>query len=386
MSRSNPCPVNQALVDRLIEETISVQQVPSPTFEEKDLSVHLAGRFKEQGYTRVFTDAAGNVYGRIPGQPPGQPGHGHPPPLVVSAHLDTVFPKTCDLTVTKEKDRIYGPGIGDNSLGVACLILMKDILAALDAEPEGDIILVGNVCEEGQGDLLGMKAVLAQTQPEHPLAYLILEGTSGSRVIYNKGVGSRRYRITAKAPGGHSWNDFGNASAVHALVRLASDLTQLEPVASPKTTFNIGTIDGGISVNTIAETASLLLDLRSESQAGLDDLISQTMTMLDQFSVPDVHIACEQIGDRPSGKAPEDCKLVQLCMDVFEETGFFPVELKAGSTDANIPFSKHMPAVCIGIADGKDAHKESEYLLTDGLDRSIEKVAQIVSLAWSAMS
>lgn len=368
---NKPC---EKLVDALIEETIAIQQIPSPTFEENERAAYVEKRFLDQGYEQVVMDSCCNVYGRIAG--------GKNRPVVVSAHLDTVFEKTCDLSIQKTKDRIYGPGIGDNSLGVACLVMMKQILDSLDAIPAGDIILAANACEEGTGDLKGMKAVFSETIRHDPIAYIALEGTSGARVIYTKGIGSKRYRITARGQGGHSWNDFGNSSAIHAIVRLGAELTRLKPSKTPVSTFNIGVISGGRSVNTIAQEASLLLDLRSESQTGLKDLTDQTLAILDSFYMPDIAVTHELIGDRPSGAAPEDSGLIKLCRDVFIETGFHPVEMKAGSTDANIPFSKGVSAVCIGIADGEDAHKESECLIINNLDKSIEKVGKIISRVW----
>ncbi len=367
----HPC---QKIVEEVIEQTISVQQIPSPTFEEEKLALYVKSRFKEEGYENLKIDTQGNIYGRIKGNG-GRP-------VIVSAHMDTVFDATCDLTITKENNRIYGPGIGDNSLGVACLILMKKILSCLDTPRlEGDIILVGNVCEEGLGDLKGMRALINETKNENPIAYIALEGTSGANCIYMQGIGSRRYKITANAQGGHSWNDFGNSSAIHALCVLGARLSDLNPSTAPKSSFNIGVIEGGMSVNTIAQTAYLMLDLRSESQAGLEDLINQTQTILTQFSMNEVKIVCEQIGDRPSGKAPDNSQLIQLCRDVFVETGF-EANAKAGSTDANIPFSMGIPAVCFGISNGKDAHTPNEYLMTDNMDKSIEKVGKIISRVW----
>jgi tripeptide aminopeptidase len=363
-----------SLVEPLIQETIAVQQIPAPTFKEKQRALYVKDRFTAQGYADVFMDHQNNVYGRIKG--------GDGPPLVVSAHLDTVFGLETDLTVTRAENRICGPGIGDNSLGVATLVMMGRILNCLGTRPRGDIILAANAAEEGLGDLTGMKAVFDHTITENPLAYIVLEGTSGSRTIYTRGIGSKRYKITASGLGGHSWNDFGSSSAIHGLSRLAAELTRLKTVKTPKTTFNIGIISGGVSVNTIAQEAFLLLDLRSETAEGLSNLISQMTAMTDRFSMPDIRIDRTIIGDRPSGSIPDDCALAVLCRDVFIETGFSSPLFKSGSTDANIPLSRNMPAVCIGMADGEDIHKTTESLLLDNLDRSVEKVGKIVSRAF----
>lgn len=367
----NPC---APLVKEILKETIAVQQIPSPTFEEAARAAYVEKRFKQEGVCDVCMDSLNNVYGRIKG--------GHNPPVVVSAHLDTVFDRSCDLAVTTRGNKIYGPGIGDNSLGVACLVMMKRILESLDTVPDGDIILAANVCEEGTGDLKGMKEVFKRTIKENPVAYIVLEGTSGANCIYTRGVGSRRYKITAQGQGGHSWNDFGRSSAIHGLVKLAAGLSDLAPLKTPKSTFNIGVIQGGMSINTIAQTASLLLDLRSETREGLEDLILQTQTVLDNFSMENITLVCDRIGDRPSGMAPENSWLINLCREVFVETGAIDVAFESGSTDANIPFSEGVPAVCIGIADGEDVHKPSESLITDHLDKSVEKVGKIISRVW----
>lgn len=358
------------LVDKIIKEAIAVQQIPSPTFEEAERAQYVKKRFIDENFSKVFIDPVNNVYARIKG--------GKKRPVVVTAHLDTVFDRSCDLSARIEEDKIFGPGIGDNSLGVAFLIMMKQILECMDETPGGDIILAANACEEGTGDLKGMKEVFASTIKENPIAYIILEGSSGVDCIYTRGVGSIRYKISAYGQGGHSWHDFGNSSAVHGLARLAAKLTELKPLMEPRSTFNIGMITGGTSINTIAQTASLLLDLRSETSAGLEHLIQQAKDMIDEFSMDDICITTEKIGDRPSGMISEASSLVCLCQSIFIETGF-DVEFKSGSTDANIPFSQGVPAVCIGICDGKDVHKPSEYLLIGTMDRAIEKVGKIVS-------
>ncbi len=362
------------LVKKIIQETIAVQQIPSPTFEEAERARFVEKQFMDENFSDVFMDSVNNVYARIKG--------GGGQPVVVSAHLDTVFDRSCDLSVRMEKNKIFGPGIGDNSLGVAFLLMMKQILKAMDKKPEGDIILVANTCEEGTGDLKGMKEAFSRTIKENPLAYIVLEGTSGANCIYTRGVGSIRFKISAHGRGGHSWNDFGNSSAVHGLARLAARLTELSPLIEPKTTFNIGVITGGTSINTIAQSASILLDLRSETHVGLDYLVEQTKKMIHEFSMADIQITTEKIGDRPSGIISETSPLILLCRSVFLETGFMDVEFKSGSTDANIPFSKGVPAVCIGICDGGDVHKPTEYLMTDKMDKAVEKVGRIVSGVW----
>jgi len=362
------------LVKKIIKEAIAIQQIPSPTFEEAKRARYVKNRFVDENFSEVFIDSVNNVYARIKG--------GEKHPVVVSAHLDTVFDSSCDLSVRIEEDKIFGPGIGDNSLGVAFLLMMKHILQCMGERPEGDIILVANACEEGTGDLRGMKEAFARTIKENPIAYIVLEGSSGADCIYTRGVGSIRFKISAHGRGGHSWHDFGNSSAVHGLVKLAAVLTELSVTVEPRSTFNIGVITGGTSINTIAQTASLLLDLRSETCDWLDHMVQQVKQMIDKFSMDDITITTEKIGDRPSGMISVASPLISLCHSVFLETGFNDAKFKSGSTDANIPFSENVPAVCIGICDGQDVHKPSECLMTGSMDRAVEKVGKIVSRVW----
>ncbi|MEH0021551.1 MAG: M20/M25/M40 family metallo-hydrolase [Desulfobacter sp.] len=361
--------VYETAAEKILDEAVAIQQVPAPTFEEDQRSTHVYHRFNAMGLEQVERDELLNVYARIPG--------GNGPPLVASAHLDTVFHLDTALSVRREKQRIHGPGIGDNSLAVAVLVHIKALTEKFSGTPVGDIILVANTREEGLGNLAGIKAAVERLAPENPRAYLVLEGLDIDR-IYIRGVGSRRYNITATARGGHSWSDFGAASAVHSLIDFGAALTQLPLETRPKTTLNIGVIRGGRSVNTIADKAHMLLDLRSESEDCLDRLAAQVTELAERVPGQDAALCCERIGHRPAGGIAEDDPLVRLCCRVYQDLGLDQPVLKAGSTDANIPFSKHIPAVCLGLTRGGNTHLESEYIDTPPLASGVQVLLEVI--------
>jgi acetylornithine deacetylase/succinyl-diaminopimelate desuccinylase-like protein len=338
----------------VVETAISIQQIPAPTFGEGDRGRYVEQEMRELGLSDVAADAIGNVYGRRAGRAGG-------PGLLIAAHLDTVFPSGTDLSVRREGSRIYGPGLGDNSLGVAALLHLARAMQRHDIAGEGDIWFVANVGEEGLGDLRGMRAAVEQLQPRIAAA-IALEGTGPDRVVH-AGLGVRRYRISASAPGGHSWQDFGAPSAIHALVRLAARLTEIEAPREPRSTFNIGTIEGGTSVNTIAQSAALLLDLRSVEPAALKLLIDQVERIVAgaRAAEPRVTFTTAIVGDRPAGRISTDHPLARAAADAYMAAGI-KVVFDAASTDANIPLSRGIPAVCVGIGDGENAHRLDEYI------------------------
>jgi acetylornithine deacetylase/succinyl-diaminopimelate desuccinylase-like protein len=302
----------------------------------------------------VYTDAVGNVYGR-------RAGHSAGPGLLIAAHLDTVFPAGTDLAVRRAGDRIYGPGLGDNSLGIAALLHLARALQQHDIANAGDIWFVADVGEEGLGDLRGMRAAVDQLQGRIG-AVIALEGCDQDRMVH-EAIGVRRFRISAAAGGGHSWQDFGAPSAIHALVRLADRLTRLDVPREPRTSFNIGVIDGGTSVNTIAQRASLLLDLRSIAPAALGEVVRQAEQIVAaaRAAEPAVAIDLEPVGDRPAGRIPREHPLVQTAAAAYQAAGIV-LSYDVASTDANIPLSRGIPAVCVGVGHGENVHRLDEYI------------------------
>ena len=337
----------------VVESAIAIQQIPAPTFDEVRRALYAHAAMQQLGLNDVATDAVGNVYGRIAGRTSGHS-------LLIAAHLDTVFPAATDLQIKRVGQQVYGPGIGDNSLGVAGLLHLAQALREHDITPTHDVWFVANVGEEGLGDLRGMRAALDRLHGQ--VAYAIaLEGTGHDRVVH-EAIGVRRYRISVTAAGGHSWQNFGAASAIHSLVRLADRLTRLD-LPNVRGSFNIGVIEGGTSVNAIAERASLLLDLRSVEPEGLAALVRQVEKILvaARAAEPDVTISAEIVGDRPAGQIPRDHPLVKMATAAYAAAGA-TVSFGIGSTDANVPLSRGIPAVCVGIADGANAHRLDEYI------------------------
>jgi tripeptide aminopeptidase len=362
--------MDAALVARVLDLAVAIQQIPAPPFGEAQRGAFLRERFLVEGLQDVAVDDIGNVYGRIPGQ-------GQLRPLVVSAHLDTVFPYGTDLQVQREADKVFGPGIGDNSLGLAGLfgllwaLRQKSNQAALP----GDVWLVANVGEEGLGDLRGMRAVVDRFG-ETVCAYLILEGMALGQ-IYHRGLGVQRYRIAVNTSGGHSWVDYGKPSAIHELGNLIARLSALPVPSQPRSSLNVGVIAGGTSINTIAAEAHLELDLRSENSAALNQLVHQVETLVGAANRADVAVTLEMIGRRPAGKLPSTHPLVRLAKRCLVSQGLQP-NLTIGSTDANIPLSRSLPAICVGLSTGYGAHTANEYINVGPLFQGLAQLVAVV--------
>ena len=371
------------LAERVIDLAIQIQQIPAPTFEEGKRAEFVRGLFEREGLEEVSMDEVGNVYGRLKVE--GQ--RSRVKPLVVSAHLDTVFPIGTDLRVSRQPGLIHGPGLGDNSLGVAALFglvwSLRDRVPPLpkgEGRGEGDIWFVANVGEEGLGDLRGMKAVVDRFGSDVQ-AYLVLEGLALGH-IYHRAVGVKRYRVTAKTAGGHSWSDYGKPSAIHELSKLVVELTSLELPEQPRTTMNVGKISGGTSVNVIASEAALELDLRSEGQESLAELVSAVETLVEKATKPDVKFEAEVIGARPAGEMDSNHPLIKLAEECLREQGLEPV-LTSGSTDANIPLSRGYPALVLGVTTGGGAHTTNEFINTGLVDKGLGQLVRFVSKVWN---
>lgn len=383
-------------LDQLIDLCIAIQQIPAPTCAETERAAWVENRMRAIRLADVTRDRLGNVYGRVRGRGPQAQ-----PALLVSAHTDTVFPPDTDLRLRRlDNGIIRGPGIGDNSAGVAGLLALAETLTQL-APPPVDIWLAANSMEEGLGDLRGMRQVVDRLAAEWNGAgpeadssrssrgalgaVIVLEGMGLGRIVH-QALGARRYRISAAAPGGHSWGDFGAASAVHGLVLLAEEIVRLQVPQTPRTTFNIGRIGGGVSVNSIAQEAWMEVDLRSESPetlAWLDERIGQIVERRAQAHRIDddgLTLRREQIGNRPAGELPFQHPLVQAASTVLQELGVKGrSDGRISSTDANVPLSRNIPAVCVGLTEGGDAHRLSEWI--DPLPL-VKGMQQLLYLTW----
>lgn len=353
----------------LLNLAIEIQQIPAPTFQEQPRAELVRSRFLSEGLSDVEMAVPGNVYACLRASRPQRP------PLVVTAHLDTVFPLETDLTVRRKDGKIYGPGLGDNALGVAGLFGLLWALRKENITLPFDLWLVATVGEEGLGDLRGMKAAVERFGRE-VLAYLVLEGMALGH-IYHRALGVRRYRITARTAGGHSWADYGKPSAIHELAKLIVALERLPMPAGGRSTLNVGTIRGGASVNTIAAEASLELDLRSERRETLDALVQQVEKLCRQAERPGVTIECQQVGARPAGEIPASHPLVHSAVQCLEEQGL-EARLTIGSTDANVPISLGIPAICLGLTTGGGAHTVHEHIYTAPLEQGMRQLLCLV--------
>lgn len=362
------------IAERVIERAIEIQQVPAPTFDERKRGEFVRDLFTGEGLQDVSMDEVGNVYGRW------VVNNGRSKkPLIVSAHLDTVFPHGTNLEVKREGEKIFAPGLGDNSLGVAALFGLLWMLRERNIQPAGDMWFVANVGEEGLGDLRGMKVVVERFGADVQ-SYLVLEGLALGHV-YHRAVGVKRYRVTARTTGGHSWSDYGKPSAIHEVAKLVVQLSSLELPTRPRTTMNVGKISGGTSVNVIAAEANFDLDLRSEGQDSLARLIGMADQIIHNANRAGVTVEAEVIGQRPAGEISPHHPLVKLGEECLREQGINPV-LTSGSTDANIPLSKGYPAVVLGVSTGGSAHTVKEYIHTAPVEKGMEQLVNFVSRVW----
>lgn len=361
--------------ERLRDLTVQIQQIPSPTDDEAQIAGWVASQFRSLQIREVFIDDMHNVYARIPGERAQ-------PALLVSAHTDTVFPADTDLSVRidEQEKKIYGPSIGDNSAGVAALIYLAEVLSQL--QPPVDMWLVANTGEEGLGDLRGMRAVVDRLE-ENLGAAIVLEGMGLGRIVH-RGLGSRRYRVGVEAPGGHSWSDFGRPSAIHLLAQIAAEISNWQVPSRPRSTFNIGKISGGTSVNTIARSASMELDLRSESSDALRTLIRNTEALIAGYQANEalgkqnVRTVLNVIGDRPSGHISANHPLVLAAREALRLSGIDAVTLRISSTDANVPLSRGIPAICVGATVGGGAHRMEEWISSRTMPQGVHHLLLLI--------
>jgi len=357
-----------AQYDRLLDWICSIQQIPAQTFHESTRAAYMAGEFRRLGLADVFLDDVGNVLGRFPGADAS--------PLVVSAHLDTVHPAGIPLSLDRTGTTIIGPGVADNSVSLAALLATVDRLINENISLPGDVWFVADVCEEGLGNLAGMKAVVDRFQ-DHPRAYLVIEGLGLGQVCH-RGLGVIRYRVTAETAGGHAWVNYGAPSAIHELVSVMSDLAAMTVSRKPRASLNIGVIQGGTSINTIAPTASFDIDLRAETQDALLRLNDRVRNLIRGHSRAGVQITIEPIGNRPAGEIAAGHLLVRQALAVLQQLGI-PAVLEVGSTDANIPLSRGYPAICIGLTRGANPHTTREMIELEPLASGMEQLWQLVN-------
>ena len=356
--------------DALAAETVRVAEIAAPTFAEGARATYVAERLAALGLTSVEVDADHNVYALLPGADAGPR-----PALAVYAHLDTVFGAGVPVAVTRRDGRLYGPGVGDNSAGVAGLLSALTVMQEVGVRPRRPVWIVGTVGEEGLGDLRGARAATERLAGQCD-AVVAVEGSFFGRVSHT-GVGSRRWRVRVQAEGGHSWHDFGRPSAVHALVTAAAGIASLQVPAEPRTTYNIGEIRGGTGVNVIAESAELLLDMRSVDSGQLDDLGARVRRILEATQAGGVRVQIEQVGDRPAGSIPVSHPLVQTCSAILAHLGMTP-QYAPASTDANAPLGRGIPAVTLGVTRGGGAHTLAEWVEVAPMVRGVQQLILVL--------
>jgi len=358
--------VQQALSDiearepETIREQLRMTEIPAPPFMEEERANYYLQQLQSLGLEDAYIDSEGNAVAI-------RRGSGDGPTFLIAAHLDTVFPPETDVTVELRGGRYYAPGIGDDTRGLAALLSVIEALNKANIDTVGDIIFAGNVGEEGRGDLRGIKA-LFRDFPEID-GFVSIDGVRLRRIT-TAGTGSRRFEFQFSGPGGHSFGAFGMASAIHAMGRAIAKIGDLEVPASPKTTFTVGTVDGGTSVNSIAADAVFAIDMRSNDREQLAILEQKAKAAAleavaeenARWTSGEITVEFKLIGDRPVGRTPTDSPLVQVAALAFDEVGINLEQLSTSSTDSNVPMSLGIPAITIaGGGNGGGAHSPDEW-------------------------
>ena len=324
----------------------TITEIPAPPFQEEERGTYYLSRLKELGLEEAREDSAGNVYGRYKGVGTG-------PTVFIAAHLDTVFSQGTDVSVKEKDGRLYAPGIADDGRGLAEVLSILRAFKASGVKTVGDIIFGGDVGEEGLGDLRGMKAFFKENPSID--GFISIDGSRAGNISY-LATGSRRYEITYKGPGGHSFGAFGLPSAIHALGRSIAKISDLAVPQEPKTTFTVGEIKGGTSVNSIAAKASMLVDMRSNDSLALKSLENNVLGCAKAAAEEEnarwnsdmISVDLKLVGDRPAGQQNPDTIMVQAAWASATAIGEKPELGPAGSTDANLPISLGIPAITLG--------------------------------------
>ncbi|MCD8510429.1 MAG: M20/M25/M40 family metallo-hydrolase [Bacillus sp. (in: Bacteria)] len=350
--------INEPLISRTLQlikennestlkDQIELTEIPAPTFDEGVRGQEFRKRLEKLGLEDVQTDEVGNVFGV-------RRGAGNGPTLVVCAHLDTVFPEGTDVKAKWKDGKVYAPGISDDGRGLTVVLTLLKALNEQNIKTEGNVLFGATVGEEGLGDLYGVKALFENRGHEID-GFISIEPGSPSRIIY-AGTGSKRYNVTFTGPGGHSFGDFGLPSAIHALGRAIAKISQVETPNDPKTTFNVGTVAGGTTVNTIAAKANMVIDLRSTCAEELNCLEEEVLSLIheavkeenERWKSGELSVELVQVGDRPAGTQSTDAVIVQAALAATKSIGFEPALSSPSSTDSNVPISLGVPAVTLG--------------------------------------
>jgi acetylornithine deacetylase/succinyl-diaminopimelate desuccinylase-like protein len=343
-------------------QQVSLCEIPAPPFGEARRAAEFRRRLTALGLRNVRVDAEGNAIGE-------HPGTGDGPTVVIAGHLDTVFPESTDVRTRRVGGRIYGPGIGDDCRGLAVVLAVARAFQRAGVRTTGTVIFVGNVGEEGPGNLRGVRHLYERELKGRIDYFISVDGTGLG--LTSRAVGSNRYRVTYKGPGGHSYGDFGMPSPIHALGRAIARIADVEVPATPKTTFNVGIVRGGTSVNSIAFEASMDLDMRSESAQSLADVDARVRRILSEALDAEnarardakqrLTLVIDTIGIRPAGTQPDSAAIVRAALSAAGALGF-TTRTGASSTDANVPIGLGLPGITIdGGGRGDGAHSLDEW-------------------------
>jgi tripeptide aminopeptidase len=353
--------------ERIVAETIRLTEIPAPPFKETARAQAYLAMLKDAGLSDLEMDAEGNVMGLRRGSGPagGQL-------LVMAAHLDTVFPEGTDLKVRREGNKLFAPGVGDNSQSLAVMLAYVRALNAAKIKTRKDILFVGNVGEEGPGDLRGVRYLFGKGKYKDRIAaFLAMDGTTPF-LVTSGAVGSRRYKVTFKGPGGHSFGAFGIVNPMAAMATAVVEMNRIQAPANPRTTYATSVVSGGTSVNSIPDAIALDVDMRSAGAAELALLDSRFLQIVAaaveqenktrSTRLGTISAEIKLTGDRPTGQTSETAPIIQLTAAAVRAAGYQPL-LTAGSTDSNLPISLGIPAVTIGTgAGGGRAHAIDEWI------------------------
>ena len=355
-------------------------RVAAPPFGEAARGAWLAERFREIGLVDVEIDEVGNVFGI-------RPGYGSRF-VALSAHIDTVFPATTPLNIRQQGSRLYGPGVADNGAGIAAMLAVASVLGRSRISHGLPFVFIGNVGEEGEGDLRGMRHVFATPRWRDAIAYSVVVDGTGTDTVVAEALGSRRFEVIVRGPGGHSWSDFGAPNPIIALARAIEIFSRTQVPPSPKTTLNVGVIRGGTSVNSIPESASMRVDVRSTSMAEIDRLERALRVAIEQAvgaenlaaAAPQgrkpqvVQSEVVEIGNRPAGEIAPEARLLKVIRAVDAELGN-AAPVQRASTDANVPLSLGREAIAIGGGgSGGGAHTLQEWFDCNGRELGLKRI------------
>ncbi|MBO6559274.1 MAG: M20/M25/M40 family metallo-hydrolase [Nisaea sp.] len=351
--------------DRFVEELITLTEIPAPPFKEEKRAAAYEEMFRALGLEDVQRDGIGNVTGL-------RRGRGNGPIVVAASHLDTVFPEGTDVKVRREGTKLFAPGVGDDTRGLATLLAFVRALDAAGIETEQDILFVGDVGEEGKGDLRGIRYLFTENPYRERIASFFTFDGIETQDLVTAGVGSYRYKVAFKGPGGHSLGAFGTVNPAYALGTFLVGMSKIEVPGDPRSSYCASTFSGGTSVNAIPEEVWTEIDLRSESAEVLDRVDAEVKALIEEAVKGEnargdtsngvITVELTQIGNRPAGKTPHNTTIVEASIAAIKAYGFEP-EFSASSTDANIPMSLGVPAVKFshGGAGGR-AHSLEEWI------------------------